>query len=72
MYRNYIYLFTKFDDTLITGGMMLMSFSGCLSFMFFTIDFPRGFAPNLLGVTHGTLQFSLYEAMKVTTTFSCL
>jgi len=24
----------------------------------------RGFAPNLLGVTHGTLQFSLYEAMK--------
>ena len=27
--------------------------------------FFRGFAPNLLGVTHGTLQFSLYEAMKV-------
>merc|ERR1712107_497136 len=26
--------------------------------------FFRGFAPNLLGVTHGTLQFSLYEAMK--------
>merc|ERR1719427_1235359 len=24
----------------------------------------RGLAPNLLGVTHGTLQFSLYEAMK--------
>ena len=34
--------------------------------------FLRGFAPNLLGVTHGTLQFSLYEAMKVTTTFFVL
>jgi len=25
----------------------------------------RGFAPNLIGVAHGTIQFSLYEAMKV-------
>jgi len=24
----------------------------------------RGLAPNLVGVTHGTIQFSLYEAMK--------
>jgi len=24
----------------------------------------RGFSPNLIGVTHGTLQFSLYESMK--------
>jgi len=25
----------------------------------------RGFSPNLIGVTHGTLQFSLYENMKI-------
>jgi len=25
----------------------------------------RGFSPNLIGVTHGTMQFSLYEEMKV-------
>ena len=32
--------------------------------MISTSPLPRGMAPNLIGVTHGTLQFSLYEAMK--------